>query len=109
MTPSGFQNGLEEVLIVIEGVHTEIPGVPPANQPVHLLAPPPPEPGAAPVTPSQTGPLSDADRIIDKYRQIGAAENHVYGERGNGAPNYNISLDQKPPDPPKPPPKQQDR
>jgi len=109
VTPSGFQNGLEEVLIVIEGVHTEIPGVPAPNQPVHLLAPPPPEPGAVPVTPAQTGLLSDADRIIDKYRQIGAAENHVYGERGNGAPNYNISLDQKPPDPPKPPPKQQER
>ena len=92
VTPSGFQNGLEEVLVVIEGVHTMIPEVPLANQPVHLQDPPPPEPGAAPqpATP-QTGPVSDADRIVDQYRRIGEAQKHVYGERGAGAPNYNIA------------------
>ncbi len=113
VTPSGFANGLEEVLIVIEGVHMAIPGVPAPNQPVHLLAPPPPDPSTTPAVPVQTGPLSDADRVVDKYRQIGAAENHVYGERGTGAPNYNVNLeqktDQKSGDPAKPPPKQQDR
>ena len=43
VTPSGFQNGLEEVLIIVEGVHTLIPDSPPGTQPVHLLAPPPAE------------------------------------------------------------------
>ena len=82
VTPSGFQNGLEEVLIVIEGVHTAIPGVAPANQPVHLLAPPPPEPGAAPAVPTaQTGPLAPMRTVwsTSTGRRIGAAENHVFG------------------------------
>jgi rod shape-determining protein MreC len=104
VTPSGFQSGLEEVLIVVEGVHAPIPDAPPGNQPVHLLDPPPAEGGtaAAPVLPQAT-PGSDADRIVEQYRKIGEAEKHVYGERGAGAPNFNISLDQKPADPIKPP------
>jgi len=103
VTPSGFQNGLEELLIVIQGVHGTIPESPSsANQSVHLMGPAPPDPAdrtsAAPVT----GPASDADRLIDQYRKIGEAQKHTYGERGTGAPNYNIPLDSKPPAPPDP-------
>lgn len=112
VTPSGFQNGLEEVLIVVEGVHAPIPDAPLGNQPVHLLAPPPVE-GGTPAAPpaAQTGPVSDADRVMDRYRKIGEAQKHVYGERGNGAPNYNVNPDAaappkapeaKPPKPPNP-------
>ena len=92
VTPSGFQNGLEEVLIVIDGVHGTIPEPAAANQPVHLLDPPPPEPGDA-VTASTPhgGPESDADRIVDQYRKIGEAQKHEYGVRGAGAPNYNAA------------------
>jgi rod shape-determining protein MreC len=111
VTPSGFQNGLEEVLIVIEGVHAPIPDLPPANQPVRLLDPPPAESSAIPApTPAQAAPGSDADRIVERYRKIGDAEKHVYGERGAGAPNYNINPDEvkkpeaKPPDAAKPDP-----
>ena len=43
VTPSGLQNGLEEVLIVVEGVHAAIPENPPGFQPVHLQDPPPVE------------------------------------------------------------------
>jgi len=100
VTPSGFQSGLEEVLIVIDGVHGTIPDVPSsANQPVHLLDPPPPDPAdaAAPAATAavKTGPVSDADRIIDQYRKIGEAQNHIYGERGRGAPNFNAPIDPK--------------
>jgi rod shape-determining protein MreC len=104
VTPSGFQNGPEEVLIVIEGVHAPIPDTPPGNQQVHLLNPPPPEgeSATAPVVP-QAGPGSDADRIVEQYRKIGEAEKHVYGERGNGAPNFNLPIDPKPAEPNKPP------
>jgi rod shape-determining protein MreC len=91
VTPSGFQNGTEEVLIVVEGVHAPIPDTPPGEQPVHLLDRPPVDSSAETSTPSQSGPLSDADRVVDQYRKIGEAEKHVYGERGAGAPNYNIS------------------
>ena len=95
VAPSGFQNGLEEVLIVIEGVHAPIPEVPSSNQTVHMQAPPQdPETAATPGTPAGA-PLSDADRLVEKYRQIGEAEKHVWGERGRGAPDFNISLEPK--------------
>jgi rod shape-determining protein MreC len=90
VTPSGFQNGTEQVLIVVEGVHAPIPDTPPGDQPVHLLDRPPVDTTAV-QTPSTDGPESDADRVVDEYRKIGEAEKHVYGERGAGAPNYNLS------------------
>lgn len=103
VSPSGFQNGLEEVLIVIDGVHGLIPEAPRSeDQPVHLLDPPPPDPSdaAAAATAARTGPVSDADRIVDEYRKIGEAQKHVYGDRGTGAPNYNlpVTADPKPAD-----------
>jgi rod shape-determining protein MreC len=97
LTPSGFQSGLEEVLIVIDGVHGKIPELPSNDQqPVHLLDPPPPDPAdvsaPAATTALKTGPESDADRIVEQYRKLGEAQKHVYGERGTGAPNYNAPL-----------------
>ena len=116
LAPSGFQNGLEEVLIIIEGVHAPIPELPAPNQQIHFQPPPPaeasPTAGASgasgasgatgatglSVAAPAAGPLSDADRILDRYRQIGDIEKHNWGERGKGAPDFNIPLDQKPPD-----------
>jgi rod shape-determining protein MreC len=92
---SGFKNGLEEVLIIVEGVHTPIPDAPVGNQSVHLMAPPVVDAGgdAPTAQPAQTGPLStDADRVKERYRKLGEQEKHVYGERGNGAPNYNAPV-----------------
>lgn len=101
LTPSGLQNGLEEVLIIVEGVHAPIPDVAIANQPVHLLAPPPD--AAVPVpAPTQPGPMSDADRVLDRVRNIGEAQKHVFGDRGTGAPDYNINPVPKPAEPQKP-------
>ena len=118
VTPSGLQNGLEEVLIVIDGVHVPIPEAQPTSQPVHLQDPPPAEssdsstldtaPGQAPAPtaaqapaqpPTQSGPLTtDADRLVDQYRKIGEAEKHVWGQSAGGAPNFNINLNQRPAD-----------
>ncbi len=120
LTPSGLQDGLEEVLIVVEGVHLAIPDAPVPNQPVHMQDPPPAEnttdanpapAGASPAAPNAVnnppgtpgalvpalgaaplGPATDADRLIDRYRKIGETEKHVYGGHGLGAPNYNIDL-----------------
>ena len=65
---------------------------------MHLLAPPPPDDGApAPARRRKPVRLSDADRVVEQYRKIGEAEKHVYGERGAGAPNYNVDRS-KPPD-----------
>ena len=118
VTPSGLQNGLEEVLIVTEGVHMAIPEGQATSQAVHLQDPPPAEssdsstidaaPGqtstptaaqAPAQPPTQSGPLTtDADRLVDQYRKIGEAEKHVYGQSGGGAPNFNINLNPRPAD-----------
>ncbi len=73
---SGFDQGLEHVLVVIEGVHAPIPEVPIESAPISLLAPP--TEGAAPTADgqparaAQTGPLAtDADRVVDKLRRSG--------------------------------------
>ena len=98
--PSGMERGLEEVLILIEGVHQAVPDAPPQNNPVYLMPPATssaaaepagiPEPGAA----NQT----DADRLLDRYKAIGAAENHKFGEGlpGSKPPDFNIVLPAQP-------------
>ncbi|HTD44619.1 MAG TPA: rod shape-determining protein MreC [Bryobacteraceae bacterium] len=93
VTPSGLQNGLEEVLIIVQGVHAPIPDSRPSSQDVHLMAPPPGE-GSSDPAPAVSGTFTtDADRLTDHYRKIGEAEKHVYGGHSPGAPNYNIDLD----------------
>jgi rod shape-determining protein MreC len=88
VAPSGMQNGLEEVLIIIEGAHAEIPEAPAPAQPVHLQEPPPAE--TSELAPAPAGaPETDADRLVERYRRIGEAEKHVYGASGGRAPNYN--------------------
>jgi rod shape-determining protein MreC len=92
---SGFKNGLEEVLIIVEGVHAPIPDTPITNQSVHLLASPPADAVGdfPPVQPSQIAPLAtEADRVKEQYRKKGEQQNHIYGERSNGAPNYNAPV-----------------
>jgi rod shape-determining protein MreC len=96
VTPSGLQDGLEEVLIVVEGVHGPIPENPPGFQPVHLQDSAPSEDSTS-IAPTPAGQLAtDADRLVDRYRKIGEAENHVYGENGRGAPDYNLKLNPAP-------------
>ena len=48
--------------------------------------------------PSVPGPVSEADRVLDRYRKIGEIQKHVYGGRGSGAPDYNVNLNPKSPD-----------
>ena len=91
--PSGLDRGLEAVLIVLEGVHQAIPEVAPANAPIYLGTPPPPAAGEQAAQPA--GPVgTDADQLLEKYRQIGTAENHKFGEGAPGtkAPDFNIKV-----------------
>jgi hypothetical protein len=82
------------VLIVLEGVHQAIPEVPPANSPMYLGTPPPhiqdEQQAAQPSGPAGT----DADKLLQKYRQIGAAENHTFGVGlpGSKPPDFNIKM-----------------
>jgi rod shape-determining protein MreC len=90
--PSGIQRGLEDVLIVIEGVHQAIPNEPPSGQPVYI----------APSTPTSdlqaTAPMPTAETAADKlraqYKAIGDAQNHKFGESGVGEKpaNFNLKL-----------------
>ena len=94
--PSGMQNGTpEEVLIVLEGVHQQIPELPNASAAVHLQSAPPPDDASSPV-PSSTpaAPETDADRLRNRYKALGEAQGFKFGEGGPGAkaPDFNAPL-----------------
>lgn len=97
VSPSGFQGGLDEVLIVIEGVHQLIPEQSVANSDIHMMAPPPPEqtPTSGPAADMPQAGNTDADRLKNAYKKIGDAQGHVYGE--GAPPNFNIKVTGNPP------------
>jgi rod shape-determining protein MreC len=106
LDPSGVQNGLEEVLIVLEGIHQMAPDAANASAAVHLQSPPPPEP-SSPQAPSPTGgPGTDADRLRERYKAIGDAQGHTFGAGlpGSKPPNFNAAPVSKPAPPVTPPP-----
>lgn len=80
VAPSGFQNGLEEVLVVLDAVHQPIPEGEYVGSTYHLT------PGPADASPGQTAaqipaPLAtDADRLSDQYREAGQAQHHLIGD-----------------------------
>jgi rod shape-determining protein MreC len=88
--PSGLRHGVpEDVLIIIEGVHQEIPEAPPANQPVYINPSPPataqPEENAPP------GPVgTEADRAKAQAKAIGDAQGHVFGSADGKVPDFNV-------------------
>ncbi|MBK9171042.1 MAG: rod shape-determining protein MreC [Bryobacterales bacterium] len=88
--PSGFQHGLEEVLIVLEGVHGPLPEQP-VQTGIYLGTAPPEDPGAIGEAASR-GLRTDADRLRERYRAIGDAQGHAFGEGGPGArpPDFNL-------------------
>lgn len=91
LTPSGLQNGLEDVLIVIDGVHGVIPEVPAADQNVHLMAPPPPDGSADTGVAAQGGAQqTDLDRVTQATRALGEQQHHVFGDKNSPAPNFNL-------------------
>jgi len=91
--PAGLERGLEAVLIMIEGVHQAIPEASPPNTPVYLGSRPPPA-SAEDANPRPTGIGTDADRLRQRYQEIGAAENHKFGEGlpGSKPPDFNLKL-----------------
>jgi rod shape-determining protein MreC len=107
---------LEEVLIVTQGVHQQVPERYQPQAPSLLMPPPPamedplssggaPESGSAleeaaetpvaePPAASSSEPLTDADLLEKRYRALGAAQGHTYGEGGPGSkpPDFNMGL-----------------
>jgi rod shape-determining protein MreC len=84
--PSGLQRGLQDVLILLEGVHQAIPAAPPPVQPMYIAPPPPADAKPAETTPATTGGGgTDADRLRTQYKALGEAQNHTYGTNPTGA------------------------
>ena len=82
LDPSGMARGLDDVLIVLDSVHQEIPDTPPGSQPVYV-APPPPATGDAEVSlPAAQGAAAgtEADRLKAAYKASGDAQGHTFGD-----------------------------
>jgi len=88
--PTGLQRGLEDVLIIVEGVHQEIPEAPSGMQPLYI-APAPPGGAANSAQPATPGSSAgtEADRLQSAYKALGQAQGHTFGDN---------SVGQKPPD-----------
>ena len=94
--PSGMARGLEDVLILVEGVHQPIPDTPPVNQPVFIGTPPPTDTVKPPDNPGNASPGApagtEADKLRTQYKDIGDAQGHKFGEGvpGSKAPDFNL-------------------
>jgi rod shape-determining protein MreC len=81
VTPSGNPGSAEEVLIVLQGVHQEVPAGELAAPGYRILPPPGDAVNEVPQGAPQPGALStDADRLRAIYKQAGVEQKHVYGE-----------------------------
>jgi rod shape-determining protein MreC len=101
IVPGAFQRGgVEEVLIVLEGVHQAIPdhnAV--ASTDISLLPAPPPDDKSAPSASGRelrAGLVTEADKLRDRYKKIGEIEKHTFGEGipGSKPPDFNINPDE---------------
>jgi len=86
---SGAPGGVEEVLVVLRGIHQQIPATPVETEATVSMLPPPVEDGKT--SSSQlVKPQTEADKILEKYSAIGKEEGHVYGGLGSNLPNFNV-------------------
>jgi rod shape-determining protein MreC len=99
--PSGLQRGLQDVLIMVEGVHQAIPDELVGNQPVYI-APAPPAAAQASNTPPAAG--TEADKLRAQYKAVGDAQGHKFGEGLPGAKpaDFNLKVPVTPPGAPAP-------
>ena len=87
--PAGLQHGLEDVLIITQGVHQDIPPTPVADQPVYIAPPPPDE--SKPISPTPAGapaPVTEADKLRLEYQAAGEAQGHKFGSGESGPPDF---------------------
>jgi len=93
IAPSGFTQGMEEVLIVTEGVHQVIPGTPPENVPYRVLPSPSQTEGDAPVAPATPeSTTTEADRLRERYRKLTEMQGVKLGVPGR-IPDFNANPD----------------
>lgn len=82
LNPSGLESGsVEEVLVLLEGVHLQIPDGEIASPGYKILQPPPDSVAGTPQPTGQPSALAtDADKLREQYKQAGVEQKHVYGE-----------------------------
>jgi len=86
ITPAGLQGGIDEVLIVLNGVHQPVPEQQIANAPVKILPPPSDEKNAP--KPQDASPLTtEADRLRQEYKQV-SEQQHIQMGTGLTAPDF---------------------
>ncbi|MDX6767464.1 MAG: rod shape-determining protein MreC [Candidatus Methylacidiphilales bacterium] len=111
IAPTAFDKGLEEVLVVLEGVHQQLPewNLQTGEGPMAKPLPPPegsgdavpvpasPTPATAPASTSSegVGPTTDADRLLNRYKELGAEQGVTFGAGGK-IPNFNAPKTPKP-------------
>jgi hypothetical protein len=72
---------VEEVLVLLNGVHQQIPDGEIASPGYKILQPPSDSvPGAPQPTGQATALSTDADRLREQYKQVGSEQKHVFGE-----------------------------
>ena len=90
--PSGADATPEEVLVIVDPAHQEIPEAAAPDTPVFLA------PALKPVTSlsdaaqkPDTPAGTQADKLMDQYRKLGETQKFTYGEGGPGSapPNFN--------------------
>ncbi len=97
LNPAGFRQGLEEVLVVVDGVHQQIPADTRAAGGEMKMLPRPPGSPQVPAVSADPPPIStDADRLKTRYRELGDSLNYKYGE-GRVSPDFNKPVAPKPP------------
>lgn len=91
VAPSALEHSADELLIVLDGVHGEIPEVEsPSESEISILPPPPQDPASAAGGAPQPGALiTDADRLKEKYRRLGESQGHVFGVSPGRVPDFN--------------------
>ncbi len=85
---SGAPGGADEVLVVIEGAHQQIPTTPPQQRLAKMLPLPPSD---APADQQAPKMATQADKIKQRYEDIGKEQGHRYGAIGSNLPNFNAA------------------
>ena len=101
VSPTAVEESPDEVLVVLEGVNQAVPEYQAPARQVYIG--PDPNPGAA-QSPTPAGPLqTTADKVMDKYKEMGEQQGHKYGVNPSGSRpiDFNIKLN---PNAPKPEP-----
>jgi len=91
LIPSGMQGGVEEVLIMLQGQHLQVPDSATATPGYKILPAPTDAAGeSAQPTGQPTVLTTDADRLREQYKQSGEAQHHVFGEGlpGSAPPDF---------------------